>query len=134
MTHPRAPNVAAAPSLISEFFVHAKRLIATELRLARTELSQAASRAGTGAIYLALALLFALVAFHALALTGVLALTALGIPMVWAALGTTVLVLLIAVIFAVAGSYCLKKSTLAPTRTLKNLRTDLSSLEEATRV
>jgi hypothetical protein len=128
------PDVTHAPSLISELLVHLRALFVTEAQMLKAELFQAISRAGTGAVYLAVALLFALVAFHALALTSVLALAALGLPMVWAALVTSVLVLLIATIFAAAGSHCLKKSSLTPKRTIARLRTDLSSFEEATRV
>ncbi|MCK0149509.1 phage holin family protein [Marivita sp. S6314] len=134
MTHHTDPNLTQAPNLVREFLAHLRGLFVTEARIAKEELSEAVSRAGTGAVYLAIALLFALVAFHALALTGVLALAALGIPMVWAALATSVLVLIVAAIFAFAGSRCLKKSALAPKRTLAHLRSDLSSFEEATRV
>ncbi|MFP7673850.1 phage holin family protein [Marivita sp. S0852] len=134
MTQKPDPDLSAAPNLIRAFIAHLRGLIMAELNMARAEMSQAINRAGTGAVYLAVALLFALVAFHALALTGVLALAALGIPLVWAALATSVLVLCIAAIFALVGSRMIKQSSLAPKRTLENLRTDLSSFEEATRV
>lgn len=122
------------PTALRDLVTHVRSLMATELRMARTELRDALNRAGTGAVYLAIALLFALVAFHALALTSVLALAALGIPLVWAALATSILVLVVAGVFALAGSHCLKKSTLAPKRTIAHLRADLASFEEITRV
>jgi len=134
MTHRTERTVNTAPRLFRELLSHARELWSAEFHMARVELSQAANAAGKGAVYLAIALLFALVAFHALALTGVLALSALGIPLVWAALITSVLVLVIAATFGALGSYGLKKSAQAPKRTLANLRNDLSSFEEATRV
>lgn len=134
MSHQADPELQSAPNLFRALGTHVMRLFITELRMARAELAQAASRAGAGAIYIALALWFALVAFHALAVTAVLALYALGVPVLWAAVGTTVIVLLIAAVFAAIGAHNIKQSTLKPKQTLKNLRTDLTTFEEATRV
>ena len=134
MSYQADPDLQNTPNLFKALGTHVMRLFITELRMARAELAQAACRAGSGAVYLALALLFALVAFHALAVTAVLALSALGVPLLWAALGTTVIVLLIAGILAAIGAHNIKQSTLKPKQTLKNLRTDLTTFEEATRV
>lgn len=133
MTDRVDPPLSDAPHLAQEAFAHLRGLVKSEWKLARAEMTNAAKRAGRGAIFLGVALALALVAFHALAITAILALAAAGIPLVWAALITTVGVLVLALICLLIGRSALKPEKLSPKRTLNNLRSDMATIQEVTR-
>lgn len=127
---PSTPPVQRAPSIAAQLLHEAKALFTTEFKLARRELSESISRAGSGLTLLAVALLFALVAFHALALAAVMGLVALGLHMGWAALIVFGVLVALAGILALMGKSRLKPENLKPKRTVEQIKADIQTLEE----
>lgn len=124
-----ATNVTALPSLISRLLRETRELFTTELAMAKKEVAENLSLAGAALVFVAAALLFALVAIHALAVAAVLVLIDFGIPMGWGALIVCGAFALLATIFGLMARRRLSVSALAPNRTFDNLKTDLETLE-----
>jgi TRAP-type C4-dicarboxylate transport system permease small subunit len=76
------------------------------------------------------ALVFALTALNVLSAALVAAIAEMGVAPGWAALATGVGFGLIALILALKGAHALKPSSLAPSRTAKNMRRDAETLKE----
>lgn len=108
----------------------AKGLLTTEAALAKRELKQNFSKARTGLILVAVALLFGLVTVHGLAIVTVLTLAEMGLSLSMAALIAFGAFLALTLVFAVWALRCLSPKALMPTQTLKNLKTDIEMLKE----
>ena len=121
-------------SLISGILTEARALLRTELQLARRELSENAARAGSGLILFALAALVALVGLGALATAAVLGIAALGLAYHWAALIVAGACLCVALTLALTGKARLSTATLAPKRTLNQVKSDIDAVKEMARV
>jgi uncharacterized membrane protein YqjE len=120
-------------SLIGRILTEARALFRTELQLARRELSENASRAGGGLVLFAIAALVAFVGLSALAVAAVLGVAALGVPLPWAALIVAIAFLVIALIFALIGKSRISAASLAPKRTLKQVKSDIDAVKEMAR-
>lgn len=120
-------------SLIAGILTEARALLRTELQLARRELSDNAARAGSGLVLFALAALVALVGLGALATAAILGVAALGMAYHWAALIVAAVCLLAALAMALIGKARLSTATLAPKRTLKQVKSDIDAVKEMAR-
>ena len=123
-------SLRAAPSLINEVLTHVSNLVRKEVDLARTEVSENVSRAGVAIGLLVGALVIALVALNVLAAALVAALSALGIPAGWAAIIVGGILAIIAFAMVSKGINDLKLSSLAPSRTAKNVQRDAETVKE----
>lgn len=132
MTQPN-PGPGDLPGLIGSIVAEARALLRTELQLARRELSDSASRAGSGLVLFGLAALVAFVGLSALAVAAVLGVAALGVAEHWAALIVAVAFLVLALILALVGKSRLSATALAPKRALKQVKTDIDTIKEAAR-
>lgn len=128
---PGQPETKGTTSIISDVLSHVSNLIRKEVDLARAEMSENLTHAGVAIGMIAGALIVALVALNVLAAALVAALTELGIDGGWAALIVGVLFAVIALVMAMKGVNDLKASSLAPTRTAKNVRRDAEAVKEA---
>lgn len=135
---PHAPDraadggIKAAPGLISEVLTHVSNLVRKEIDLARTEVSNNLSRAGVAIGLLVGALVIALVALNILAGALVVAVDELlgDNAAGWAALIVGAILALIAFAMVAKGLKDLKLSSLAPTRTVKNVQRDAETIKE----
>ena len=132
MTHSN-PGPGDLANLIGSIVAEARALLRTELQLARRELSDSASRAGSGLMLFGLAALVAFVGLSALAVAAVLGVAALGVAYHWAALIVAGGFLVIALILALIGKSHLSATALAPNRSLKQVKTDIDTIKEAAR-
>ena len=123
-------SVRAAPGLVNEVLTHVSNLVRKEVDLARTEVSENVTRAGVAIGLLVGALVVALVALNVLAAALVAALTAAGIPAGWSAIIVGGVLAIIAFIMVSKGVNDLKLSSLAPTRTAKNVQRDAETVKE----
>lgn len=118
-------------SIISDVLSHVSNLVRKEVDLARAEMTENLTKAGIAVGLIAGALLVALVALNVLAAALVAAITNMGIDAGWSALIVGVLFAVIALVMAMKGLNDLKGSSLAPTRTAKNVRRDAEAVKEA---
>ncbi|WP_239014436.1 phage holin family protein [Archangium violaceum] len=109
-------------SLVSEFFDQAKRLIRAEITLAKTELSQEATKFKSGGVMVGVGGVLLLIGGIAFMLTAC-ALLDLVLPFWAAALIVTVAFLAIGAGVALAGIKSMKKLH-APTKTIQTLKED----------
>ncbi|MEO1138183.1 MAG: phage holin family protein [Pseudomonadota bacterium] len=123
-------NLNTVPALIARLLREAQGLLLTEIAMARKEVAKNLSVAGAGLVFVVAALLFALVAIHALAVAAVVALFELGMPMGWAALFVCTAFAILATIFGIMAKRRLSMRALAPSRTIDSLKTNFEILEE----
>ncbi|SFJ70089.1 phage holin family protein [Jannaschia pohangensis] len=117
-------------SIISDVLAHISNLIRKEIDLAKAEVSENISRAGIAIGLIAASLIIALVALNVLAGALVAGLTALGLEAGWSALIVGVTFAALALGMTLKGLKDLKMTSLAPTRTVKNLRRDADAVKE----
>ena len=130
----REENARARPTtsaLLTQVLSHLSNLVRKEFDLARSEVQQNVHKAVGGIGLLVGAVVLALVALNVLAAALVAALTEMGLAAGWSALIVGGALALIAVIFAVIGAKALSATSLAPTRTLSNVRRDTQAVKEA---
>ncbi len=127
---PEGAQAKGPGSIISDVLTHVSSLIRKEVDLARAEMSENATKAGVAVGLLAGALIVALVALNVLAAALVAALSEV-MDAGWAALIVGVVFAVIAAIMVSKGINDLKASSLAPTRTVKNVRRDAEAVKEA---
>jgi hypothetical protein len=120
----------SAPGLLTEALTHVSNLVRKEIDLARAETSENLTRAATAIGFLAGALIVALVALNVLAAALAAALTELGLDAGWAALIVGGALALVALLMVSKGVKDLKLSSLAPTRTAKNVQRDTDVVKE----
>ena len=128
--HQAEHDVRSAPNLISEVMTHVSNLVRKEFDLARTEVSENVSRAGVAIGLLVGAVVVALVALNVLAAALAAGIANLGIDAGWAALIVGGGLAVVGAIMAAKGVNDLKLSSLAPTRTAKNVKRDAETVKE----
>jgi hypothetical protein len=129
------PVVASSEStsvLVGDALDHATSLVRMEIDLLRAEVQEGTDKAAGAVGMLAGALLLVLVALNVLAAALVAWLAEAGLGAGWSALIVGGVLALIAIALAVKGQNDLKLSSLAPSRTARNVRRDMSSVKEAT--
>ena len=123
------PNKSAG-GLLSDALTHVSSLVRSEVDLARAEMSESISSAGTAIISIAAGAIIALTALNVASVALVAALTEAGIPAGWAALLVGVVFAIVAYVLLKKGMNDLKLISLAPTRTAKNLKRDAKAIKE----
>lgn len=116
--------------LIGDVLTHVSNLIRKEFDLARTELSENLNRAAVAVGLLVGALIVALVALNVLAGALVAGIAELGLAPGWSALSVGGVMALVAAVMVAKGVRDLKLVSLAPTRTVKNIRRDTDAMKE----
>lgn len=124
------PNKSTG-NLLSDAMSNVSALVRNEVDLARAEISENINRAGVALGMIAGAAIMALVALNVLAAALVAALTEAGLDGGWAALIVGVILAVIAYVLISKGVNDLKLSSLAPTRTAKNVKRDAAAVKEA---
>ncbi|MDU9006772.1 phage holin family protein [Sedimentitalea todarodis] len=120
----------SAGSLLSDAMSNVSGLVRNEVDLARAEISENVTKAGVAVGLIAGAAIIALVALNVLAAALVAALTEAGIDAGWSALIVGVLLGLLAYVLINKGVNDLKLSSLAPTRTVKNVQRDAEAVKD----
>ncbi|MGB3554305.1 MAG: phage holin family protein [Jannaschia sp.] len=121
----------SGPGIVTDILGHVSNLVRKEVDLARSEVSENVQRAGVAIGLLVGAVVVALVALNVLAAALVAAITELGIESGWAALIVGVAFAVIAFAMVAKGINDLQASSLAPTRTVKNVQRDAEAVREA---
>ncbi|PZX16219.1 putative superfamily III holin-X [Palleronia aestuarii] len=118
--------------LVGELVDRVTMLVRNEVNLARAEMSENVNRAMAAVGMLVAAIVFFLVALNVLAAAAVAAIAQTGIGAGWASLIVGGVILLIAIILMSKGKSDLSATSLAPTRTTKNVRRDVRTVKEHT--
>ena len=122
----------SAAGLLSDAIAHMSSLVRKEVDLARAEVSENVTRAGVALGFLAGGLVIALVALNVLAAALVAGLTEWGLDAGWASLIVGLVLAAIALAMALKAKNDLKLTSIAPTRTVKNVQRDAQALKEVT--
>jgi hypothetical protein len=122
----------SAAGLMSDAIAHMSALVRKEVDLARAEVSENVSRAGVAIGLLAGALVIALTALNVLAAALVTGLAEWGLEAAWASLLVGLVLGAIALFMALKAKNDLKLSSIAPSRTAKNIQRDAQALKEVT--
>ncbi|MBA96663.1 MAG: phage holin family protein [Sulfitobacter sp.] len=117
-------------SLLSDALTHVSSLVRSEVDLARAEINDNLKSAGIAIGMIAGAVVVALTALNVLTAALVAALTEAGIPAGWSALIVGITLAIVAYIMVSKGTNDLKLSSLAPTRTAKNVKRDAQAVKE----
>jgi len=121
----------SAGGILSDAMQNVSGLVRNEVDLARAEVSENVSRAGVALGMIAASAIVALVALNVLVAAVVAALTEAGLDAGWAALIVGALLGVLAYVLLNKGTNDLKLSSLAPTRTVKNVKRDAAAVKEA---
>ena len=124
------PNKSAG-ALLSDTLSNVSGLVRSEVDLARAEISENVTKAAVAVGLIAGAALIALVALDVLAAALVAALAEAGLDAGWAALIVGAGLGILAYVLINKGINDLKLSSLAPTRTVKNVQRDAEAVKEA---
>ncbi len=125
------PTGKSTGALLSDAMANVTGLVRGEIDLARAEVSDNVSKAGAAIGLIAGAAIIALVALNVLAAALVAALAEAGLDTGWAALIVGALLGIAAYILVNKGLSDLKLSSLAPSRTLKNVQRDAAAVKGA---
>ena len=123
------PNKSTG-GLLSDALTHVNSLVRNEVDLARAEVNENLKSAGVAIGMIAGAIVVALTALNVLSAALVAALTEAGIPAGWSALIVGGVFAIIAYVMLNKGTNDLKLSSLAPTRTAKNVKRDAQAVKE----
>ncbi len=123
------PNKSAV-GLLGDALSHVSALVRKEVDLARAEVNENLKSAGAAVGLIVGAVVVALTALNVLTAALVAALTEAGVPAGWSALIVGVVLAIIAYVMATKGTNDLKLSSLAPTRTAKNVKRDAQTVKE----
>ncbi|MEL6519107.1 MAG: phage holin family protein [Pseudomonadota bacterium] len=120
------------PTLIVTAFRQFSQLMQDEVALAKAEVSQNLSRAGTGLALMGVAALLALTALNVLAtaMVGYLAATEMSAGTAAIVVGAGLLIA--ALVLALMGKGRLSADAMTPDRTVQNLKDDVDTMKEAT--
>ncbi len=118
-------------TLLADAMSHMSTLIRREVDLARAEVNENINKAVTAVGLLVGAIVLALTALNVLSAALVAALTELGIEAGWSSLIVGALWAIIALALAMKGINDLKATSLAPTRTTRNVRRDADTVKES---
>ncbi|WP_227267699.1 phage holin family protein [Roseobacter weihaiensis] len=121
----------SAGNLLTDAMSNVSGLVRSEVDLARAEISENVTKAGVAVGLIAGAAIIALVALNVLAAALVAALTEAGLDAGWSALIVGAGLSVIAFVLINKGVNDLKLSSLAPTRTVKNVQRDAAAVKEA---
>ncbi|WP_299682188.1 phage holin family protein [uncultured Roseobacter sp.] len=121
----------SAGGLLTDVMANVSGLVRNEVDLARAEISENATKAAVAVGLIAGAAIIALVALNVLAAALVAALTEAGLDAGWSALIVGAALGIIAFVLINKGVNDLKLSSLAPTRTVKNVQRDAAAVKEA---
>lgn len=124
------PNKSTG-NLLSDAMSNVSALVRNEVDLARAEVNENIHRAGVAIGMIVGGAIVVLVALNVLAAALVAALTEAGLEAGWAALIVGVVLAAIAYFLMQKGIGDLKLSSLAPTRTAKNVRRDAEAVKDA---
>jgi nitrate/nitrite transporter NarK len=124
-------NPRSAGGLLADTMGNVSALVRNEVDLARAEISENVNQAGTALGLIAGAAIIALVSLIVLATALVAGLAEAGLHPGWAALIVGVALAAVAYFMLQKGTNDLKLSSLAPTRTAKNVRRDAETVKEA---
>ncbi len=127
----RPNSTTSAAELLSQVLANVSGLVRSEVDLARAEINENLHRAFVALGLIAGALVFALIALNVLTGALVVALSQAGIDPGWAALIVGVVFGGVAFAMLMKGINDLKLSSLAPTRTAKNVQRDARAVKEA---
>jgi len=130
MTDASHTDSKSTPSLVGDVMGHVSSLVRKEVDLARAEVNENLTRAAVAVGLLVGAVVLALTALNVLAAALVAAITELGLDAGWASLIVGVLFAGIAFAMMAKGLNDLKLSSLAPTRTVKNVQRDAEAVKE----
>ncbi|MBD3665920.1 phage holin family protein [Sulfitobacter aestuariivivens] len=123
-----------ATELVGDALQSVSSLVRQEVDLARAEINENVTRAAVAVGLLVGAVVVALVALNVLAAALVAALAEAGLAAGWAAVIVGGILGLIAFGMMAKGTNDLKLSSLAPTRTMKNVKRDAKAVKETTNV
>jgi len=121
----------SAGNLLTDAMANVSGLVRSEVDLARAEISENVTKAGVAIGLIAGAAIIALVALNVLAAALIAALTEAGLDAGWSALIVGAALGIIAFVLINKGVNDLKLSSLAPTRTVKNVQRDAAAVKEA---
>ena len=121
----------SAGNLLTDAMANVSGLVRSEVDLARAEISENVTKAGIAIGLIAGAAIIALVALNVLSAALVAALTETGLDAGWSALIVGAALGIIAFVLINKGVNDLKLSSLAPTRTVKNVQRDAAAVKEA---
>ena len=121
----------STPGLMTEALNHVSALVRNEVDLARAEINENVRKAMTAVGLLVAAAVIALTALNVLAAALVAAIAEWGLEEGWAALIVGVIFGVIAFIMLSKGMNDLKASSLAPSRTTRNVKRDANTVKEA---
>tara|TARA_R110002012_G_scaffold5711_5_gene26583 strand:- start:52456 stop:52854 length:399 start_codon:yes stop_codon:yes gene_type:complete len=117
-------------SLLSDALSHVSSLVRSEVDLARAEINDNLKSAGIALGMIVGAVVVALTALNVLTAALVAALTEAGVPAGWSALIVGIALAIVAYFMVSKGTNDLKLSSLAPTRTAKNVKRDAQAVKE----
>lgn len=120
----------SAGSLLTEALSHVSSLMRKEVDLARAEVNENLKHAGVAVGLIVGAVVVALTALNVLSAALVAALTEAGIAAGWSAVIVGVLLAIVAYVMIQKGTNDLKLSSLAPSRTAKNVKRDAETMKE----
>ena len=120
----------SAGSLLTEALSHVSSLMRKEVDLARAEVNENLKHAGVAIGLIVGAVVVALPALNVLSAALVAALTEAGIAAGWSAVIVGVLLAIVAYVMIQKGTNDLKLSSLAPSRTAKNVKRDAETMKE----
>ena len=128
----RAAAGESTPSLLNEALTHVTGLVRGEMDLFRAEVQENLNRAiaAVGMLVAAVVLLITALNVLAAAITAWLAETGLGPG--WSALIVAGAFAIVGIVLALKGRSNLKATSLAPTRTARNVQRDAHAVKEAT--
>ena len=132
MTDPHHPPATkSASSLVGDALESVSSLVRNEVDLARAEVQENLNRAAMAIGLLVGAVVAVLVALNVLAAALVAALVELGLDGGWAALIVGGVLAIIAFAMMAKGVNDLKLTSLAPSRTAKNIKRDAAAVKES---
>lgn len=120
----------SARSLVGDVLDHLTNLVRGEVNLARAEVSETLYTAGAALGMIAGGVVLAITALNVLAAALVSALTEWGLQAGWAALIVGLIFAVVAFVLARKGISDLSASSLAPRRTVRNVRRDANVVRE----
>ncbi len=124
-------NRKSASDMLSDALNHVSTLVRKEVDLARAEISENLNKAVVAIGLIVAGAIVALTTLNVLAAALVSALTEAGIDAGWSALIVGIAFAVIALVLVSKGMNDLKASSLAPTRTAKNVKRDAIAIKDA---
>lgn len=128
----RTTRTESTPGLVSDALAHVTGLVRGEIDLARAEVQENVNKAAAAVGMLVGALILLLTALNVLAAALAAWLTEAGLDAGWAALIVGGALAIIGIVMAMKGQNDLKLTSLAPTRTKRNVERDVHTMKEAT--